>query len=206
MAVLMRHDVSLRQRPALRAEALLELVVEPEVEVDVRVERAVERPDRRRGGSAGRVHPAVEQHGVGRLVRGATLGERVGPVVLDAVDEADDAAVLALVGVLARPALLGQLVAVLVGDEARVADARQHAGISAEENICQQQDDADAAAPEGDAAGATDPTPVEDLAWIEASIGLEDHGGRARLPLQRRATLEHAGRAANIRAFSDMAG
>ena len=198
VAVLVRHDVSLGQRPALGAEALLELVVEPEVEVDVGVERTVERPDGRRGGSAGRVHPAVVEHGVGRLVGGATLGEGVGPVVLDAVDEADDPAVLALVGVLAGLALLGQLGAVLVGDEARVRDAGQRAGISAEQQVGEQQDDADAAASEGDAAGATDTTTVEDLAWVESSVGIEDHGGRAPLPVQREAPAR-AGDAANMR-------
>ena len=40
---------------------------------------------------------------------------------------------------------------------------------------------------EGDAACATNPATVEDLAWIEAGIGIEDHGGRARLPVQRQA-------------------
>ena len=65
----------------------------------------------------------------------------------------------------------------------RVGDALQRAGVSAEEDVCQQQDDADAAAPEGDAAGAADATPVEDLARVEPSIGFEDHGRRARYRL-----------------------
>ena len=49
-------------------------------------------------------------------------------------------------------------------------DARQRAGVAAEQHVGQQQDDTDAAAPEGDAAGAADPTTVEDLARVESSI------------------------------------
>ena len=147
VAVLVRHDISLGQRPALRAETLLELVVEPQVQVDMRIERTVERPDGRRGGPAGRVHAAVEEHGIGRLVGGSTLGECVGPVVLDAVDEANDAAVLALVGVLAGLALLGELGCRRPGDQARVGDALERAGVAPEQHVGQQEDGADAAAP-----------------------------------------------------------
>ena len=45
VAVLVRDDVRLRERPALRAELRLQLVEEAEVDVDALVARAVERPD-----------------------------------------------------------------------------------------------------------------------------------------------------------------
>jgi hypothetical protein len=94
--VLVREDVCLGQRPAARSELRLELVEEPEVDVDVAVQRAVERPNLLRRGPAASLDDPVEEPSLRRFV--AT--ERLVPVGLDAVDDADDATVLALVGVL----------------------------------------------------------------------------------------------------------
>jgi hypothetical protein len=125
MAVLVGDHVALGKRPALRAEPLLQLVVEAQIEVYVRVEGAIEGPHGRRRRPAPRIDRAVVEHGLGGLIRLTGLGEGVVPVVLDAVDEADDPAVLALVGVLARLAR-GQLGPARPGDE--TPDPSRHPG------------------------------------------------------------------------------
>ena len=95
VAVLVREHVRLRERPALRAEPRLEVVEEAEIDVDALVRRAVERPDLARRRRRSRSTLAVEE---GRRPPAGTRGrgaELAVPVRLDAVDEADDAAVLA---------------------------------------------------------------------------------------------------------------
>ena len=104
MPVLVSEDVRLCEGPP-RAELGLELVEEAEVDVDVAVVRAVERADRGRRAAASGLDRAVEESRRSRLV--AT--ERLRPVRLDAVDAGQNAAVLALVRVLAGRALLGEL-------------------------------------------------------------------------------------------------
>ena len=102
MPVLVRQDVRLRERTALGPEPSLQLLEEPEVDVDLLVRGAVEgahvrgrRPATGAGGSG-------EEHGHG----GAVSLDRAGPIGLDAVHGADQAAVAALLGVLAGLALV----------------------------------------------------------------------------------------------------
>ncbi len=68
VAVLVREDVRLGERPAACAELRLQLVEEAEVDVDVAIARAVERAGRRRRRAAARLDPAVEEARSRRLV------------------------------------------------------------------------------------------------------------------------------------------
>ena len=93
MAVLVRHDVGLRERSAGRAELAPQLVEEPEVEVDVAVVGTVERPDVGGCRTTAGLDLIREQPRLRRLVG---LCPRLGtsrPELLHAVDDADDAAV-----------------------------------------------------------------------------------------------------------------
>ena len=113
VAVLVREHVRLGERAAARAELGLELIEEAEVDVDVAVVRAVERPDRRRRRAATGLDAAVEEPRPRRLV----VPQGAGPVRLDAVDDADDPAVLAGVRVLAGSALVLDLLGRLPGPD-----------------------------------------------------------------------------------------
>src|SRR4029079_12813703 len=94
------------ERAVGRAETRRELVEEPEIDVDELVRGAVERADLGGRDAASGVHLAGEEDGVDvRVLLPAPLEHPV-PELLDAVHDADDAAVLALVRVLAGPALL----------------------------------------------------------------------------------------------------
>ena len=108
VAVLVRDHVGLDERRVLRAE-LLQLVEEAEVDVDELVRWAVERADLGAGGAAARVDLVGEEDGVDVLVLLPAPREDLVPELLDAVHDGDDAAVLALVRVLARLALLRDL-------------------------------------------------------------------------------------------------
>src|SRR5688572_8772181 len=111
MPVLVRDDVALRERPALRAKAL-HVAEEADVEIDLLIERAVERAHRRARGAALRLHLPGEEDRLRGLVARAAPSELVRPVLLDAVHEADDAAVVAGVRVRAGLALGRGLLAV----------------------------------------------------------------------------------------------
>ena len=105
VAVLVREDVRLRQGAAGGAELRLKLVEETEVDIDVVVVRAVERADGRRCCAAAGLDRPVEEPRARRRV----VAQRLRPVRLHAVDDADDAAILSLVGVGPRAALLLEL-------------------------------------------------------------------------------------------------
>src|SRR3954454_8428868 len=105
VAVLVRQDVALRERATLRPEPRSELPEEVEVEVDELVARTVERAGRGARGPAPARRRSGEEDRVDRLVGLARLGERGGPEGLDAVDIAQDPAVVPLVGILARLAI-----------------------------------------------------------------------------------------------------
>src|SRR5581483_7020073 len=92
-------------RAAPGAEAVVQLLVEAKVDVHVAVGGAVERPDVRRRRAAARRGGAGEEDRVRRLVALAVPREPKLPERLDAVDVAEDAAVLALVRVGARAAV-----------------------------------------------------------------------------------------------------
>src|SRR5436309_3421418 len=106
MAVLVRDDVALRERAALRAETLLQFLKEADVEVDLLVVRTVEGTHRGLGETARALRVPGVDHRLRRQVRLAAARELATPMFLDAVDEADDAAVIALVRIRAGLAVL----------------------------------------------------------------------------------------------------
>src|SRR5918996_413634 len=136
--VLVCEDVGAREVATFDAELRTELLEEPEVDVDLPVERTVERPHGRgRVPAPGRNRAVEEDRARGIVVPQAALG----PVLLDAVDEREDAAVLVLVGVLRRLAVLQR--------RGRRARARGLPGEVAEaassvpQRIAAQEDDGD---------------------------------------------------------------
>ncbi len=176
MSVLVGDDVALGERATLRAELCPELVEEAEVEVDEPVGRAVERPGRGARRAAAGVGRVGEQHGVDRLVCLARARELVGPVLLHAVDVAEDAAVVAGVGVLAGLAVGGERRAARTRHRTRLEDRAEVVRVAAEQRVGEQQDQADrATATDGDAAAAH-PAAVGDLAWVELGAWVEGHG------------------------------
>ena len=181
VAVLVREDVGLRERPAPGAELRLELVEEAEVDVDVAVARAVEGPRGRRGRAAAGLDAVVEEARSRRLV----AAERAAPVGLDAVDHGDGPAVLALVRVRPRLALLCDLAGRLTGRADGLAGERAEiaeTAAAAQEDEREQDDDRDdpAAAAEGDGhpAGQTArplAAVVLDLRGVELRVLAESH-------------------------------
>src|SRR4051794_2247978 len=105
VTVLVRQHVRLGERSAARAELGAEDIEEPEVDVHVLVDRAIERADVAARAAAARVRRAREEDGLGDLV----LRERLRPEALHAVDDANDAAVLARVRIGAGAAALGEV-------------------------------------------------------------------------------------------------
>ena len=103
--VLVRDDIRLGERATLRPEARAQVLVEAEIDEHGLVGRAVERADRGGGRAASGVRLAAEE----ARRRFAVAVHLFTPVRLDAVDDADDPAVLTLVRVTARPARGGEL-------------------------------------------------------------------------------------------------
>ena len=140
VAVLVRDHVRLGERRLAGAEARLELVEEAEVDVDELVARAVEGADLGGGRPAGRLHLVGEEDGVDvRVLLAAALEDAV-PELLRAVDDADDEAVLALVRVGARPALLRDDAGVVALPDLLILERRElpepaAAGEQAEQDI-----------------------------------------------------------------------
>ena len=192
--VLVRDHVGLRERAALRAEARAELVEEPEVDVDVLVGGAVERAHRRGGEAAAALHGLREEARAGGHVLAAAARERVRPVALDRVDVADDPAVLALVGVGARAAVLGELAVVrrrgprrLAGEVPELAEAAVAAGdVAAEEDDQQRDDEADPAAADGEPALADARRPRRSSTWEVSSLASSRKSGIGGLSPPRR--------------------
>ena len=186
MAVLVRDDVALRKRAAPRAEARAQLVEEREVEVHLAVTRTVEGAFGRARDPAARIDCAGVDDGVRRKIGVPAPVELRAPVLLDAVDKADDAAVGAPVRVRSRAALLH-------GRHALDRTRRDVSGewIDAEEERGDEDEQADPAAPDQDrTAHAASPPCVLDLRRIEARAVVESHarspctsGARGRLGL-----------------------
>src|SRR4029453_3012383 len=157
----------------------LELVEESEVDVDVVVHRAVERPDFLGSGAATRLDDAVEEHRLCGL-RGA---ERLLPVRLDAVDDADDAAVLALVSVLPRPTFGLQFARCSARTDRLVFElpevAEPTAAAEEEDGEQNHEPDQPAAATEGNGQApghpAAETSLVFDLRGIELGVSPESH-------------------------------
>jgi hypothetical protein len=178
MPVLVCEDVGLRERPGARAEAVAELVEEVEVDVDLLVDRAVERPDVGRGRAA----PALRRPGEEDGLRRCVALHRLPPVRLDAVDVAEDPAVLFRVRVGAgRAARAEHLAGRLRGDRLPVERPEGAARLAVREELDRDVDDhpeqAEAAAADGDpaagqAAAAAD---VFDLGWIQACVRTKAH-------------------------------
>src|SRR5207247_3578905 len=92
MAVLVRDDVALRERAALRAETLLQFLKEADVEVDLLVIWTVEGTHRGLGETARALRVAGVDHRLRRQVGLAAAGERVALRLVNATAAADQAA------------------------------------------------------------------------------------------------------------------
>ncbi len=179
--VFVGDDVALRQRAGAGPEARPEFLEEVEIDVDQLVEGAVERAaGRGRGPAAARRRPGEEDR-IGRLVGLAGRRERLAPVFLDRVDVAEDAAVVAFVGILARLAVGGERGALRAGHCAGFEDRPEIVRVAAEQRVGDQQDDADRpAATERDAATSAHAATVRDLAGIKLGTWVECHGQKPR--------------------------
>src|SRR5581483_11462612 len=191
--VLVREHVRLGHRPPPRTQLRLQLVEEAEVDVDVAVVRAVERPHGRGGGAAA----GLDRVGEEARARGLVVAQRLRPVRLHAVDDGDDAAVVAPVRVLPRAALRLQLARGRARSDRLVRQPAQLAepAAAAEEDEQQQHDEPDQPAASADRhRHAGDPAPaavVLDLRGVEAGALAEAHAatvpgfGRRRTPPRR---------------------
>src|SRR5687768_9423399 len=179
VAVLVGDDVALGEWPALRAEAALEVLEEAEVEVDLPVERTVEGALRRRRVAARGVCGAGEEHGLGGGVLPTALLELAGPVRLDAVGEADDAAVGARVRIGASTALLRALHAgnfglLLLWRGDGVGIEPHVGGVDAEQHGDDGDDESDTATTGDDRPGhPTTAATILDLAGVESCVGIK---------------------------------
>jgi hypothetical protein len=173
MAVLVCDHVCLRERPAPRAEARPQLVEEPEVDVDALVHGTVERPDVGARGTTAGVGGAGEEDGL----RDRVIRQDTGPVALDAVHHADDAAVLARVRVAARATIGGQ-----VGS--RLHGARRSTSTHGlQEHVRDEDHETDASSADRDRTGRQTPgragtTAVLDLRRVETGIAAKAHDRR----------------------------
>src|SRR3954451_2839192 len=186
VAVLVGEHIGVDERPALGAELALQVVEEGDVDVHELVRGAVERP-----GAAGRaaalgVHLFAEEDGVGALVAAA---EGLLPEVLDRVDLRDRGALHVTVGVGAALAVLLQLAVVRRPTLADPTEAGNRAGsgcsaTAAAEHVDQhdhdEPDQAEAAAPHGDAAApeaasAAAAPDVGDVRRVEVGSLVEPH-------------------------------
>ena len=168
----------LGERAALGAELRLELIEEAQVKVDGLVQRAVERPDRARGGAALRAHAVAEERD-SRLheVLLARRGERALPVRVEALDDTEQAAVLALVGVGSGLALVDELASDRSFRRGAAEAADDVAQVPAGQEDEGDDDDGPEPAAHGDAAPAdAAPAHVADASRIEVDIGSEGHG------------------------------
>src|SRR5262245_3512118 len=186
MAVLVREDVRLGERAAARAELRLELVEEAEIDVDVAVLRAVEGAHCAGRDAAPGLDLSVEEARPRRLV----VPQRLRPVRLDAVDDADDSAVLPFVCVSAGAALRGQL-GIGRSRPDRLACERpqipEPAALAREHEVDNEDDDADQASAATEDLPSAQPTEatalasiVLDLRGVEAGALAESHA-RPRL-------------------------
>src|SRR5437870_11199139 len=154
----------------------MQLVEEAHVQIHLLVQRAVEGSLRRVGETAFTLDVAAVRHGGCLHVARIAPRELVRPIALDAVDEADDATVFALVRIGAGPALLERLLRV---HRLRVRRARSE-GIDAEHDRGNEEDQPDRAAADDDwsTAGHSAATAILDLRRVQASIRIESHAAR----------------------------
>src|SRR3954451_10345462 len=157
VAVFVGDHVGLGEGRIVDAEARGELVEEAEVDVDELVVRAVERAHLRAREAAARLHLVAEEDGVHVPVLPAAPLEDAGPELLDAVDDADDAAVLSFVRVSARPAGRRDLCRRVTPADLLIVEWRQLAQTAAvrkqgEQQVDDQRGAAQTAAAESEAA------------------------------------------------------
>src|SRR5437773_2757740 len=176
MAVLVSHDVPLREWPALGAEALCQLLKEADVEIDLLVVRAIEGSHRGFGEAARALGRVGIENSLRREIGIAAARELVGPILLDAVDETNDAAVVALVGIGTSLAILHRGRAVDGGVRPPVVGKWIHT----EQQRDDQDDESEPAASDDDrtaetAAGSAASALVFDLRRIEGRVASECH-------------------------------
>src|SRR5215208_1049489 len=190
VTVLVGEHVSLSEGAAGRAEAVAQVVEETEVDVDLLVQGAVEGADVRARDAAARVGRAGEEDGLGDCVVPAVALELIRPVGLEAVPDADDAAVLARVRcrprLAVRPDRRGRrlardgLVVEILERPGEVAASGEHG----DQEIDRERDEAQTAPADREtAARQRDPAltaPVLDLRRIEAGVLPKAH--RSILP------------------------
>src|SRR5512138_955706 len=178
MAVLMRKHIRLGERTALGAKASLQFIEEVEVQIDLLVVRTIEWPHGAAGSSTGSLRVPCEKNRIGECVLAPTAGKFIGPKRLDAVDEANDAAVLA--GVRVGPGLALRLQIV---DSARVLRSGDllptirscRAGqIPAQQHEQDGEDQAQSSTPDSDGCPCSPAaTPVLHLRRIQTGIPVE---------------------------------
>jgi hypothetical protein len=183
VAIFVSNDIALGERPTFGAELAVELVEEPEVDVDRLIRRAVERPDSRGRRPAAGVDAVAVEHRLGTLIGPALRLELARPVGLDAVDEPDNAAIRAGVGVRAglarrergRVRLDGAAGRRLVDERARVA---------AEQQVDDRDHEPESTTADGEPAATAVSTAagVGYLAGVEPRTRIEGHVSSSRWP------------------------
>src|SRR4051794_5406061 len=143
------------------------------------IRRAVEGPDRGGGVATPCLDRAREEDRVDVLVLLVARGEDAVPELLDAVHDADDAAVVALVGVLAGLAVLRDRARRVAPADVRVVERPElpepaSAREERDQQVGDEPDQAQPAAAQGEAAGAT-ATGVGDLSGVECGSSAEAH-------------------------------
>src|SRR6185503_4787232 len=176
VAVLVRDDISLGEGAALRAEPRVQLLEEADVEVNLLVIGAIEGTHRSLREPARALRRTSEQHSLRGQIGLAAARELIAPVFLDAVDKADDAAIVSLVGVRAGLAFLHRWRAAHRRGCAGVVGQRIHA----EKERHDEDDQAEPAAANDDrtthaTAESTAPALVFYLRRIELLIPAECH-------------------------------
>src|SRR5207302_5858116 len=172
VAVLVGHNVSLREGPALRAKALRQLLKEGGVEIDLLIVGAIEGSHRSLRETTCALRGPREQHGPGRQIGLAAARELVAPILLDTVDETDDPAILAFVRVRAGLTILHRR---------RAIDRRSRPGvvrerIHAEEERDDKDDQPDPAASDDDRPTQTTTSAlILDLRRIERLVPAKRH-------------------------------
>ena len=182
VAVLVGDHVGLDERGVRGAEARCQLVEEAEVDVHELVGRAVERPHVGAREAAPRLYLVREEDGVDVLVLLAAPLEDAAPEALDAVHDADDAAVVALVRGLAGPAFLSDVARsralpdLRVVERAELAEASAASGKQGVQEVDDECGEPEAATADGEAAGAdAAPADVGYLTGIELCSAAKAH-------------------------------
>src|SRR6185437_5217978 len=188
VTVFVREHIRLCERAARRPKLRLQFIEKPEVNIDALVHRTIERADIRRRWTATRLELVREERRLHRHVVLPACRECIGPVLLDAVHVRDDAAILTVLGIRARLAILRKRAAgrraavntlVLQARKCAARPTRQIPTEEQEQNGDYQSDPAAANRNAPCAAHATHASPatlVVNLACVEPGIFVDvDH-------------------------------